>query len=220
MTDRRLRAVYDAASSLFVSRGYAGTQVSEIAERAGIATGSVYNLFASKAAILHFVLLGTLDTQYLDRDIPLPMAEAEHEAISGHLARVAEGLFSRIESSDAGSQSFADMLSILFNYAADYQVAFNIINDSRSGLCDIQLQYRRHVERLHHVVLTRLLGHIERGEVRPVEMPELHIRNILEGIIWWAMYLPHQAPGLELTPSKAKRIALDVLKHAYMTRPG
>jgi hypothetical protein len=61
--------------------------------------------------------------------------------------------------------------------------------------------------------------YIARGEVRDVALPELHIHNILEGITWWAMYVPDQAPDLKLPVAKAKEIALDVLRHAYLTQP-
>jgi AcrR family transcriptional regulator len=41
-----------AAEELFTRRGYAGTGVSDIAERAGIGVGTVYHHFADKRAIL------------------------------------------------------------------------------------------------------------------------------------------------------------------------
>jgi AcrR family transcriptional regulator len=50
---RRTRSdILAAAQGLFTERGYAGTTTAEIARRAGIAEGTVFNYFTSKAEIL------------------------------------------------------------------------------------------------------------------------------------------------------------------------
>lgn len=222
MVNQRLKAVYDAASYLFIKKGYANTQVSQIAEEAKIATGTIYNLFSGKKAILHFVLLCTFDKHYLDGDITLPIKEADTELIIQHLSHIAEKLFLKIERRTIDGepvQSFADMLSTLFDYTASYHVAFSIINDNRSAFYEIEKKYRQYLNHLYKVIEENLSYYIERGEVRKVELPELHIRNIIEGITWWSMYLPYQDTDMKLPIVKAKDIALDILKHAYMKNP-
>ena len=49
MGDKR-EAVLGAALELFVERGFHGTTVPEIAERAGVGAGTIYRHFASKEA--------------------------------------------------------------------------------------------------------------------------------------------------------------------------
>ncbi|XMB66957.1 TetR family transcriptional regulator [Mycoplasmatota bacterium zrk1] len=215
MADQRLIAVYGAASSLFIKRGYANSQVSQIAAEANIATGTIYNLFASKKSILHFVLLSTFDRKYLGGNITLPVKEVDTELIIQHLSLVIEDLFSKIEES---VQSFSDMLSVLFDSIASYHVAFSIINDNKSALDEIESKYRTYVNNLYKLIEKNLQNYIEQGEVRKVELPRLHIRNILEGITWWAMYLPYQDSGKKIPVSQSKDIALDILKHAYMKK--
>ena len=53
-TARRL--IRSAALAAFVENGYAGATMSEIAERAGVARQTVYNLFESKATLLIAVI--------------------------------------------------------------------------------------------------------------------------------------------------------------------
>lgn len=221
MNDQRLIAVYDAASYLFVKKGYDSTQVSQIAERANIGTGTVYNLFSGKKSILHFVLLSTFDKDYLQKDITLPFKEVEKSVIIDHLNRIIGEVFQKLEGgSDRGKKiSFTEMLSVIFDYAASYQVAFNIINDNKSALEDAEEVYRASVSRLYKVIKEKLEDFIKQGEVREIEMLELHIRNILEGITWWSMYLPYQSPDRPLPVEKAREIAIDVLKHAYLVNP-
>jgi AcrR family transcriptional regulator len=50
--DKR-EAILDAALELFVERGFHGTAVPEIAERAGVGAGTIYRHFASKEAIVN-----------------------------------------------------------------------------------------------------------------------------------------------------------------------
>ncbi len=49
----RYEWILDAALALFVERGYHGTAVPAIAERAGVAAGTIYHHFASKEALVN-----------------------------------------------------------------------------------------------------------------------------------------------------------------------
>ncbi len=49
----RQDAILDAALALFVERGFYGTAVPAIAKRAGVSTGSIYNYFDSKEALVN-----------------------------------------------------------------------------------------------------------------------------------------------------------------------
>ena len=185
MSDQRLRAVYEAAGFLLVKKGYDTTQVSEIAERANIGTGTVYNLFSGKKSILHFVLMCTLDKDYLDRDITLPIKEIDTYVIIDLLNSIVDELFSKIGSKTEDGdpqQSFIDMLSILFDYVANYQVAFNIINDNPKVLPDVENRYNEHIRSLYNLIEYSLMRYIAKGEIREIEHPNLHIHNIIEGI--------------------------------------
>lgn len=54
------RAVLDAARSLFVAHGYAGTSMRRLAEQAGVAVQTIYSAFGSKPGVL-MALLDALD---------------------------------------------------------------------------------------------------------------------------------------------------------------
>ena len=221
MADQRLKDVYTAASFLLTKQGYANTRILQIAKKAKIATGTIYNLFTGKKSILHFVLMATFDKHYFDGDILLPIKEVEIELIIDHLSQIVEPLFVKMEERREDGelvQSFLDMLSTLFDCAASYHVAFTIIDKDRSGLYEVEEKYRQFVNKLYEIFEKNLLYYIKRREVRKIDLPSLHIRNIFEGITWWAMYLPYQEPDIKLSVNKAKEIALDILKHAYMEK--
>lgn len=52
--DKR-EAILDAALALFVERGFFGTAVPEIAERAGVGAGTIYRYFESKEALVNVI---------------------------------------------------------------------------------------------------------------------------------------------------------------------
>lgn len=68
MTDLRLQRIYEAASGLFINRGYAQTQFNHIAKAAGISVGAVYTLFTGKKAILDFIFQVVVAPDFLERD--------------------------------------------------------------------------------------------------------------------------------------------------------
>ncbi len=51
-TDAIGRRLLDAAAEVFAERGYEGAGVAEIARRAGVTTGAIYNRYAGKADLL------------------------------------------------------------------------------------------------------------------------------------------------------------------------
>ncbi len=63
--DKRLRLV-EAACAVFATKGYASTRVSEIAERAGVGKGTVYEYFSSKEELL-FAVFETINANISSR---------------------------------------------------------------------------------------------------------------------------------------------------------
>jgi len=55
--ERTRQAILEAAYALFLEQGYAATSMRQIAERAGLALGGIYNHFASKEAIFAELIL-------------------------------------------------------------------------------------------------------------------------------------------------------------------
>jgi len=63
--DKRLRLV-EAACTVFAEKGYASTRVAEIAERAGVGKGTVYEYFSSKEELL-FAVFETINADISSR---------------------------------------------------------------------------------------------------------------------------------------------------------
>jgi len=55
--ERTRQAILDAAYSLIIEQGYAATSMRQIAERAGLALGGIYNHFPSKSDVFRTIIL-------------------------------------------------------------------------------------------------------------------------------------------------------------------
>ncbi len=85
-------AIIDGAIACFLSGGYAGTSVDEIADRAGVSKQTVYEHFGGKEQLFTEIVMGTIDEvgqPFFDRLQALEATEApEHlEAFLRALAR-------------------------------------------------------------------------------------------------------------------------------------
>ena len=92
VTDKR-EAILEAALDLFVSRGFHGTAVPEVAERAGVGAGTIYRYFASKEVLVNELYRhwkGEMSKRMLDRfPLDAPAREQFH-ALWSRMVRFVE----------------------------------------------------------------------------------------------------------------------------------
>jgi len=91
---QRRQSILDAAVAVFNAKGCANATVDDIAARAGVSKGSLYNYFSSKEDLLAKVFVETFDVEHAEVDRlarePLPATEK--------LQRLMEHVFKRLES--------------------------------------------------------------------------------------------------------------------------
>lgn len=88
--------VIDAATKLFVSRGYTGTTMAAIAAEAGVAMQSVYSAGASKADLLHHAVdlaVAGDDEQMMVHERPMISAVAEESDPVVQVRMIANAIF-------------------------------------------------------------------------------------------------------------------------------
>ena len=90
----RERAILKAAGRLFARRGFAETTIEDIAERAGLAVGTVYNYFESKSEILGAILSRDTSEAIGAGEGILEKPPARPEKAVGALLDIYTGIFS------------------------------------------------------------------------------------------------------------------------------
>ncbi len=80
-TDERRRLIVEVAASLFLEKGFHQTSIRDIAERAGISLGNLYNHFSGKPALI--AAIATLEAEENDALLrPLAAATGEEAVLS------------------------------------------------------------------------------------------------------------------------------------------
>ncbi len=87
-------AIEDAAIELFIEHGYHATSMRQIAERAGLALGGIYNHFKSKDEIFEAIIV---DKHPYRKILPL-ILEAEGESVEDFLSHAARVVIKELTS--------------------------------------------------------------------------------------------------------------------------
>lgn len=102
--------ILDAATDLFVARGYVGTSLVEVAERAGVAPRTVYVRFGSKAQLLN----RCIDVSIVGDQAPVALRDREWARVS----REAPTLEARIDAMAAIAAAIMERSAPLFVVAS------------------------------------------------------------------------------------------------------
>jgi AcrR family transcriptional regulator len=147
VSERKRHGILDAARTVFSRQGYAGASVEDVAERAGVAKGTVYLYFKSKEELYLAALVRDLENL-------ASKARSEMDRVASLREKVLAFLRVRLEYSRANE----DFLRI---YLAEYGSMF--VKSSLHGeLCRLARENMRHVK--HEVEQAAL-----RREIRPID---------------------------------------------------
>jgi AcrR family transcriptional regulator len=105
-SDSTRQRLLDAATEVFLEKGYEGTRVAEIARRAGLTTGAIYGNFGSKAELLTEALAAGCSTQnrlFLDVLALAPRNETAAAAVDTALKAGADQIADIVNASGAGT---------------------------------------------------------------------------------------------------------------------
>lgn len=122
---QRLEAILEAAVELFLEKGIAETTMSEVAQKAGISIGSLYQFFPQKAAVI----------------------KALHDRFSTRLDGFVRQVFQGVDTLEEASERAADSLielHALFRQERIYMTLWQAIVTDRD-LSQISADYHDHV---------------------------------------------------------------------------
>ncbi|MDL2289490.1 TetR/AcrR family transcriptional regulator [Clostridia bacterium OttesenSCG-928-F22] len=218
MADLRLEKVYKAASKLFIEKGFSGTQVAEIAREANVATGTMYNLFASKKAIFCFVLHGATDEAFLQQEIELPYQDEDISFAEKMMDKSEEGIQNALDTERYPPESFEMMLQQFYDAMKKWSDAIHLLERNFTLFPGMRQKYYGVKGRMFAKLTANMKQFTAKGDIRKVEYPELHAQNIIETLAWWAMHIKVWMPHIPVPDEKAKEIAIDNVMRMYLKR--
>lgn len=221
MADPRLHSIYFHAGRLFNRKRYADTKVAEIAAASGVATGTIYNLFASKKAILTFVIRASLEKDYLEGDIALPVEEADKQLLLSLWSHMYNRVTHIMQIKDADghiNKGFRQMISEIFDMNADTLLGTNNIEYNADILCELANAFFPARDKFLQEMESNLISYMEVGEIRRLEYPRVHVQSINDILTWWAMNAYIAMPDVSVPRETAREIAVDLVARAYLTK--
>ncbi|MDO4324286.1 MAG: helix-turn-helix domain-containing protein [Lachnospiraceae bacterium] len=217
--NQRIQQIADAAARLFLRQGYAKTQINHIAKAAGVSVGTIYLDFTGKKEILHFILKCTADPSFTERKLKRPITDdlftgLEDEIIS--LFETSGNDFAAHLQDDMHNYHFEDLISDAFDVLSRYAVGCLFIEKNQFDFKNLAEHYLAYRKQFFDTMTHYINVFIERGEVRPMEHPELSTALIIELLSWWAMDIHYTAFKTQnISPDLAKQICMDNIIAAY-----
>lgn len=215
--------VLDAAAEMFAERGFVRTRMSDVAQRAGVATGSLYNVAASKEALFAAVFVPrdqrpglqlpladpgleqmqtVIATRLLEATrLPLHEQALSRERADDVVVELRELLGERYDSMAASWRQVA----AVERTAADLPAVFHAFyDDGRARFLDSLAEYLR--------------LRAGAGQLRLSAEPELVARFVVEAVAFWA-YHRHQDPTFAVSDQQAREVCVRTLEAALVGEP-
>mgnify|MGYP003623649829 CR=1 FL=1 len=217
--ESRLKLIYDAASALFINKGYSRTQIKDIAKEIGLSTGMLYVYFTGKQEILNFLLKCTIDPDFIHQDFELPITNKLFDGLEKEIyARFEENSKSFARHLEQKDKSFERLISDAFDIISRYGTGCLLIekNPQETGmLFEYYSNYRR---KFFEQMLGYLKLYMHEGIIREVKHPHYVCQLIIENLAWWGMHVMNDAFELQknIPVTTAKDVCMDNILHAYL----
>ena len=175
----RPQEILEAALSLFVEKGYAGTRLDDVAERAGLSKAAIYLYFEDKTALFQGVVRQAIGSNLLTVE---ELARAHQGPVATLIPAILDFMASRVEDTPMAS------------------IAKVVISESRA-FPEIGRFYLKEVIGRGIPIFEGLIARgVESGEFRKVD-PMLTVRSLigpmLLSIIWKTVFEPIGADKLD-----------------------
>lgn len=221
--ENRLQAIYEAASSLFINKGYARTQIKDIAQEIGLSAGMLYVYFKGKHEILQFILKCTIEPRFCERVRAYPIDAALFDGLTDEIAAVlaeSRDRFGAPLARGAEGYPFSQMLSDAFDTIARYGTGCLVIEKNIGDVGTLGGAYLRYRKEFLTQLTAYVRLYLARGELRPLAHPELTAALIAETMAWWGMHVQNDAFEVrrDIPAAVAKEVCLDNLIHAYQAK--
>jgi AcrR family transcriptional regulator len=221
----RFHALIEAATAVFLEQGYRRTQIADVAERMGVAKGSIYTYVESKEALFDCVLRHADSSGAIDLPSALPVATPE---AGSTLAMVRERLMeegalpslhaalSRARVKDVRAELEA-VLGELYDTLARHRTAIKLVDRCARDHPELAKVWYRDGREGALLLLARYIDdRARRGRLRRFDDGAIAARIVLETLVFWAVHRHWDASPEDVDADSARRITLDFLVGALL----
>ena len=214
----------EAATRLFIEKGYRRTQMADVTQAMGLSPGAIYRYVESKEALFDLIVRAGAMPEQSFSDLKLPLATPKPGATvrflreilqrEGHMQTL-EAALTR-ESVDNPGQELEGIVRELYSRIARYHSGIKLLDQSALDwpqLAEIWSGQLRAalVERLAQYLQHRM----DHGMLRPIRSPRAAARLIIETVAFFAMHRHYDSFPTQMDDKTAEDTVADTLVHAY-----
>lgn len=220
---RRLRDLAQAASGVFLAKGYRQAQVADVARAMGISPGAVYLYAESKEALFDLAVRSSLSPGLLDAGCDLPVATPPE---GGTLAFIEAALrtetrfpaLKRALRSPAAdpSRELEEVVRELFRKTSARWLALKLLERCATDWPALaELWFGDHRLRLIRQLVRYLESRMRTGRLRASPGPAAAARLILEMVAAFAVHCRLDPFTTAIDQTLAEDVVVDAVVHAY-----
>lgn len=217
--ENRMKLIYDAASNLFINKGYARTQMKDIAKEIGLSTGMLYVYFTGKRDILNFILKGTIDPAFITQEFELPVRSNQFDSLDHEIMRAFEENTKAFSAQLENIEQYPleQMLIDAFDVISKYGIGCLLIEKNPDDLESLTAFYQQYRKDFKDHVLSYITKYMQSGTFRQVDHPQYTTQLIIETLSWWGMHIRNDAYEIhkDIPIETARAVCMDNLLHAY-----
>ena len=221
-TPDRLDTIIDAATRVFMRRGYQQTRMEHVAEAAAVAPGTLYLYFDGKESLFELVLRRAfLDATAGEIELPyksegrVSIIERSWELVRGAVDFPLMYAGPAAKSSDVRVE-FQALVEELYEWISRYWKGIRLIEKSATDWPELSAFF---YQELRRDGLTRWSEYLEKraGEGAFKVMPDYAVaaRVIFETVAFFGMHR-HTAPDSEMDAGVARATVLTILTNAFV----
>jgi AcrR family transcriptional regulator len=225
--EARFDELVDAATEVFIARGYRLTQMSDIAQAVGVAKGTLYGYVESKEALFALCIFHADRSGVMERPATLPVPTPKRGELSAVVKQALAVQSLPPALSAALTRSHADdpraelegIVRELYETMERFHKAVKLI-DRCTDHPELHRIWQTQGREAPRAALYRYLGmRIEAGQLRRVVNVRLAARMIIEVASTWAIHIKWDRSPEEFDPDEARENAVDFLVTALALPP-
>jgi AcrR family transcriptional regulator len=217
--ETRFDELVDAATEVFIGRGYRLTQMSDVAEAVGVAKGTLYGYVESKEALFALCVFHASRTGAVQRPAELPVPTPKTGELSAVVKQVlAEQSVPPALSAALERERADDARAELEAVVREFYVLFERFHkaikliDRCSDHPELGQIWQTHGREGPRKALVRYLEkRMDAGQLRAVPNVRLAARMIIEVTSTWAVHIKWDRSPEDFDPDEARENAIDFL---------
>lgn len=215
--------VLDAAADVFAERGFVRARMSEVARRAGVATGSLYNVAASKEALFAAVFVPLEQRPSLPLPLPDPGRERMQSVIATRLLEATRlPLHEQALTRDRADDIAVELRELLAERFDSMAGSWRQVAAVERTAADLPAVFAAFYDEGRRDFLASLAQYLrvraDAGQLRLAGEPELVARFVVEAVAFWA-YHRNQDPTLDVSDERARDVCVATLEAALISEP-